>query len=93
MRIHRGSPGDSVAPVPLARWDPDAANLVGADGTSAPRFGSFLRGVAGFDGSAFGVGLSEAATMDPQQRLLLQMSLASLADAGHAGHIATPGTE
>lgn len=83
MRMHSGSMGDSVTPVPLARWDRSATIQGMPAGSQLPQFGSFLTGIDGFDGSAFGVGASEASTMDPQQRLLLQASLASLMDAGH----------
>lgn len=83
MRVHQGIRGDSVTPVPLARWDRSATIHGLPAGSQLPQFGSFLTGIDGFDGSAFGVGASEASTMDPQQRLLLQASLASLMDAGH----------
>ena len=36
------------------------------------RFGGWLRGVAAFDGAAFGITLPEAELMDPQQRMLLE---------------------
>jgi acyl carrier protein len=56
---------DSVARVPLDRWDVEAEPL-------AARFGAYLAGIAAFDAAAFSVSDAEAALMEPQQRLLLE---------------------
>ena len=69
-------PLDAVGPVPLDRWDADAADRVAwGFGSLGSRFGGFVDGWADFDGRAFGIGRLEAAVMDPQQRLLLEVSL------------------
>ena len=56
---------DSVARVPLDRWDVEAEPL-------AARFGAYLAGIAAFDAAAFSISDAEAALMDPQQRMLLE---------------------
>ena len=71
------TPLDAVGPVPLDRWDADAADRVDwGFGSLGGRFGGFVDGWADFDGRAFGIGRPEAAVMDPQQRLLLEVCLA-----------------
>ena len=57
---------DVVTPVPLDRWDVDQ------QAGSAARFGGFLQGLDMFDGSLFGLSVTEAEMMDPQQRMLLE---------------------
>ena len=57
---------DIIAPVPLDRWDVDK------QAGSAARFGGFLQGLDIFDGSLFGLSVTEAEMMDPQQRMLLE---------------------
>ena len=64
-------PLDAIGPVPLDRWDSDAADQ--GFGSFGGRFGGFVDGWADFDGRAFGIGRPEAAVMDPQQRLLLEV--------------------
>ena len=75
--------GDLVSVAPFGRWDVDDARLIEQQ-QLPPRFGAFLAGVELFDGEAFGVSPSEAATMDPQQRLLLQVRAGGKLHSFHA---------
>ena len=65
---------DVIAPVPFERWDVDQ------QGGTAARFGGFLQGLDLFDGSLFGLSVTEAELMDPQQRMLLETSYQVLPD-------------
>ena len=70
---------DAPNPIPMVRWDVDAAA-----GTTGARFAATLRGVTAFDGAAFGLTPADAAAADPQQRLMLEAAadlLAGLRDA------------
>ncbi|WP_446696886.1 type I polyketide synthase [Streptomyces zagrosensis] len=79
--------GDAVSEPPSDRgWDLTGPLDTGADsdGTDHRRVleGGFLRDVAGFDASFFGIGPREALAMDPQQRLLLETSWETFERAG-----------
>ena len=75
---------DSVAPVPLSRWDVDTV-LDGLFTGPAVRFGSYLSNPAAFAAAAFSTSDAEAVFMDPQQRLLLQTAAEALASSQVTG--------
>ena len=62
---------EAISLVPYVRWDLNAPH--GGKSHLRARFGSFLEGIDTFDGTYFGISLSEAELMDPQQRLLLEV--------------------
>ena len=70
---------EGVGPVPLTRWDPNAA-----EHRAIPDRGGFLENVDRFDAEFFGISPREADLIDPQQRLLLEVSWEALEDAGAA---------
>ncbi len=70
---------EGVGPVPLTRWNPDAAQH-----RAIPGRGGFLENVDRFDAEFFGISPREADLIDPQQRLLLEVSWEALEDAGAA---------
>jgi candicidin polyketide synthase FscE len=79
--LERGEPVASA--VPADRWDHEAwyAPEQAPGKTYARRF-AFLRDVAGFDASFFGISPGEAQAMDPQHRLVAEVGWEALEDAG-----------
>ncbi|MEV5976635.1 SDR family NAD(P)-dependent oxidoreductase [Streptomyces sp. NPDC052114] len=76
---------DGVGPVPEGRWDTDVfrvAEDAGEGGTLTTDQGGFLRDLARFDASFFGIPAREAENLDPQQRLLLESAWHALEDGG-----------
>jgi 6-methylsalicylic acid synthase len=75
---------DGIGTVPPDRWlhyldrSPDDAAAVRA----ATERGGYLRDIAGFDSSFFGLSPREAELMDPQQRILLEVAWEALEHAG-----------
>ncbi|MFG2292983.1 SDR family NAD(P)-dependent oxidoreductase [Streptomyces sp. NPDC048603] len=74
---------DAVGSVPQGRYDREAFH---ADGSGPGRIttdqGGFLKDIARFDASFFGIPAREAENLDPQQRLLLESAWHALEDAG-----------
>ena len=68
---------DGISQVPKERWD-DATYF------DEPKWGGFIRDVAGFDAAFFQISPREAELMDPQQRLFLQVAWQAIEDAGIA---------
>ncbi|MBL1100885.1 type I polyketide synthase [Streptomyces coffeae] len=83
--LHEGR--DAVGSLPEGRYDRVAFH---GDGTAPGRIttdqGGFLKDIARFDASFFGIPAREAENLDPQQRLLLESSWHALEDAGIAPH-------
>ncbi|MCX4849542.1 type I polyketide synthase [Streptomyces sp. NBC_00893] len=78
---------DGVGPVPEGRWDTEAFRAAAPDGgTLTTDQGGFLRDLARFDASFFGIPAREAENLDPQQRLLLESTWHALEDGGIDPH-------
>ncbi|GLW64461.1 polyketide synthase [Actinomadura rubrobrunea] len=76
--------GDAIREVPDDRWAPfDDGSPEAADRLAATtRLGGYLRDIAAFDASFFGITPREAAVMDPQQRLVLEVAWEAFEHAG-----------
>ncbi|MBX6769324.1 MAG: polyketide synthase, partial [Actinomadura rubrobrunea] len=76
--------GDAIREVPDDRWAPfDDGSPETADRLAATtRLGGYLRDIAAFDASFFGITPREAAVMDPQQRLVLEVAWEAFEHAG-----------
>ncbi|MFE7001441.1 SDR family NAD(P)-dependent oxidoreductase [Streptomyces griseus] len=82
---------DGVGPVPPDRWDTTAFRAAApgdepGSGTLTTDQGGFLRDLARFDASFFGIPAREAENLDPQQRLLLESAWHALEDGGVDPH-------
>ena len=76
--------GQAAGELPAGRWASYAARSP-QDAAVLRRTttrGSFLRDVAGFDASCFGIPPREARLMDPQQRIALEVAWEALEHAG-----------
>jgi phthiocerol/phenolphthiocerol synthesis type-I polyketide synthase A len=74
----------AVGEVPAGRWQmfDDGTAETRAVLARTTKWGSFLEGVAAFDGEYFDISPSEADRIDPQQRLLLEVAVEALDHAG-----------
>jgi polyketide synthase 2/polyketide synthase 5 len=75
---------DTVTAPPPGRWEPSAFDdpVLAAAGRTVPPYGAYLRDIAGFDASFFGISGREADALDPQHRLLLEVAWEALEHAG-----------
>ncbi len=75
---------DSIAEVPLERWDWRAYyRAEGGSGYHTSRWGGFMAGVEEFDPLFFNISPKEARQLDPQERIFLQESWRAVEDAGY----------